>query len=921
MHTTGWKSLVGVAALAAAAAAAHGQLTVAQWNFNSSLADSNVGTGVITPSVRYGAAALVGGAIASFASGDSGSGSTDPASGDDSGWQLTNFPAQGTGSGTCGATFAVSTVGFASVSIMFDLRASSTSSRYWQVFYSTDGVNFLPSTVFSASSGGERWYNQQTVDLSLDTTVNNNPNFKFRVAPVLDPLLQTAYSAAGAVSAYDPAGAYRLDMVTVLGQPTGPAQPSGVATVNPPAVCSGGGQVRLQVAVTRGQNPNSSSLAVRANLSTLGGSATQSLLDNGLNGDLIPNDSVYSLLYTVPAGQAVGVRTIPITISDSQGRVASPFATLTVAACDQNAASRVVISQVYGGGGNTPPPASVYNADFVELYNRSGQPVDLAGWSVQYAPPFESGGFTDAREKLDLSGVIQPGQYLLLLYTVPNSIGAPLPTPDFVLPARVGVGHTGGRVALVRSTALVGDLCAAPLMEDLVGYGLAATCFEGAAPSGTVDNNTAAVRKLGGSQDTNQSFNDFSVATPTPHNRSAGGFLAGYGSWSDLGVCAGQSATISVSVVPATGAPGPSTGITVLADLTAVGGPAAAVLTDAGGSVFTLAYTMPVSIAAGRKVIPVSVSDAQGRSDHSTTWITVGSCTPSASRVVISQVFAGGGNNLAAFNADFVELFNRSGQPVDLQGWSLQYARADDPSGFVGAPDLLTLTGVMAPGQYLLVQTGAASATQGVPIPAPDFLASPSFGIDNEFGRVALARTTAPLGAVCSGSLIEDLVGYGVTAICYEGAGATDKLTNSRVLLRRQGGCQDFDQSIIDWSVVDGTTTFPHNSLSLAAPCIVAPVTGACCTGSTCSILTSAGCSGPHTVFVGTGTVCNTPGNPTSPCCIADFNHAGGVTVQDIFDFLLAYFAADPKADFNGIGGVTVQDIFDFLTAYFAGCV
>jgi hypothetical protein len=54
--------------------------------------------------------------------------------------------------------------------------------------------------------------------------------------------------------------------------------------------------------------------------------------------------------------------------------------------------------------------------------------------------------------------------------------------------------------------------------------------------------------------------------------------------------------------------------------------------------------------------------------------------------------------------------------------------------------------------------------------------------------------------------------------------------------------------------------------------------------------------------------------------CPADFNGVGGITVQDIFDFLAAYFNNNPRADFNNAGGVTVQDIFDFLAAYFAGC-
>ncbi len=54
--------------------------------------------------------------------------------------------------------------------------------------------------------------------------------------------------------------------------------------------------------------------------------------------------------------------------------------------------------------------------------------------------------------------------------------------------------------------------------------------------------------------------------------------------------------------------------------------------------------------------------------------------------------------------------------------------------------------------------------------------------------------------------------------------------------------------------------------------------------------------------------------------CNADFNTSGALTVQDIFDFLAAWFAGTPSADFNNSGGLTVQDIFDFLSAWFAGC-
>ena len=64
-----------------------------------------------------------------------------------------------------------------------------------------------------------------------------------------------------------------------------------------------------------------------------------------------------------------------------------------------------------------------------------------------------------------------------------------------------------------------------------------------------------------------------------------------------------------------------------------------------------------------------------------------------------------------------------------------------------------------------------------------------------------------------------------------------------------------------------------------------------------------------------TGTI---PGG--APACPADFNGVGGLNVQDIFDFLAAWFAGSAQADFNHADGIGVQDIFDFLGAWFAGC-
>ena len=94
--------------------------------------------------------------------------------------------------------------------------------------------------------------------------------------------------------------------------------------------------------------------------------------------------------------------------------------------------------------------------------------------------------------------------------------------------------------------------------------------------------------------------------------------------------------------------------------------------------------------------------------------------------------------------------------------------------------------------------------------------------------------------------------------------------------------------------------------------------TGACCQGSTCVVAEELLCRGPNVRFTGNGVACNAVGSVT-PCCKADFNQSGALSVQDIFDFLAAWFGGNSFADING-GGLAVQDIFDFLAGWFGGC-
>jgi hypothetical protein len=95
---------------------------------------------------------------------------------------------------------------------------------------------------------------------------------------------------------------------------------------------------------------------------------------------------------------------------------------------------------------------------------------------------------------------------------------------------------------------------------------------------------------------------------------------------------------------------------------------------------------------------------------------------------------------------------------------------------------------------------------------------------------------------------------------------------------------------------------------------------GACCCGSSCFLSAPGACQGNFQHFAGIGTVCNVPGNFATPCCKGDFNQNGIKSVQDLFDFLAAYFGGNLCADTNGSGTLSVQDLFDFLAAYFSPC-
>lgn len=110
----------------------------------------------------------------------------------------------------------------------------------------------------------------------------------------------------------------------------GNTNPSGSGAATPLTVTAGAGTTLLTVNVTSGTNPASTGLMVAANLSAIGGSATQVFFDDGTNGDATAGDNIFSYNAGVSAATTAGTKTLPVTITDAQSRTGNTLISLSV---------------------------------------------------------------------------------------------------------------------------------------------------------------------------------------------------------------------------------------------------------------------------------------------------------------------------------------------------------------------------------------------------------------------------------------------------------------------------------------------------------------------------------------------------------------------------------------------------------------
>ncbi|HEX8143594.1 MAG TPA: DNA/RNA non-specific endonuclease [Pyrinomonadaceae bacterium] len=296
------------------------------------------------------------------------------------------------------------------------------------------------------------------------------------------------------------------------------------------------------------------------------------------------------------------------------------------------------------------------------------------------------------------------------------------------------------------------------------------------------------------------------VTVPTPPS--------GVGAANPGTVVAGGSSTLTVTVTP--GSNPTSTGITVTGNLSAIGGSSSQPFFNdgtngdatAGDNIFSYLATVAGGTTSGVKNLPVSIADAQSRTANASISLSVQDAPVPPGAIVLSQVYGGGGNSGATLKNDFIELFNRTSNTINLNGWSVQYASSGGGTGATWTRKT-TLTGSIGPGQYYLIREAEGSGGT-VDLPQADDTGTIAMGGTD--GKVALVNNDLflPNGCPIGNPNVIDFVGYG-SADCYEGFSAAPVLSSTTAALRARGGCKDTDNNGADFSAVAPN---PRNKLS-----------------------------------------------------------------------------------------------------------
>jgi DNA/RNA endonuclease G (NUC1) len=457
----------------------------------------------------------------------------------------------------------------------------------------------------------------------------------------------------------------------------------------------------------------------------------------------------------------------------------------------------VVISQVYGGGGNS---GATYTHDFIELFNRGTEPVSVDGWSVQYASSTGT-----SWQVTSLSGTIQPGRYYLIRQAAGAGGTTPLPTPE--ASGSIAMAAGAGKVLLASQTTVV-SATACPTgtaVIDRVGYGGTNCATDWTSNAPTLTNTTAAIRNENGCAWTGSPAVDFSSGAPTPRNGASPAVSCGGE--------AAEPATVEVAPDSTSITEGATQAFTaVVRDSEGEAISASVTWSSSDTDIATIDAATGVATGVAPGVVTITATTTNEIAGTARLVVTAAPTAGSAD-VLISQIYGGGGNAGSFYRNDFIELFNRGEEAVNLSGWRVWYASAAGTTW-----QSAELSGTIQPGRYYLIQQAAGTGGTAN-LPSPDAVGTINMGATA--GKVVLTQPGTTLTGACPVLAgMADRVGFGTNDTengCVAVWGArTANLANTTAAFRKNDGCQNTGVAGSDFTV---HSPLPRNSASPQKNC------------------------------------------------------------------------------------------------------
>ena len=228
-----------------------------------------------------------------------------------------------------------------------------------------------------------------------------------------------------------------------------------------PASAPVGTSVLFTVTVTPGTNPASTGITVTADLSSIGGSAAQTLFDDGTNGDVVSGDNVFSFLATIGSGTSSGAHAITVKVTDSISRTGTTSLALTVSpgqtfsVPDRGGISitsqgtspelRVGYGQVETDDGMTPPVG-------LAIFSSRPNGILVSEAGVPAVP-----AVLDGRIFAETDGVVRTGLAMAnpndtavtITFFFTNSDGIDFGHDTFTLGSREQIAHSWTRIPLM----------------------------------------------------------------------------------------------------------------------------------------------------------------------------------------------------------------------------------------------------------------------------------------------------------------------------------------------------------------------------------------------------------------------------------------------------------------------------------------